>query len=71
MCDFDFEDFLLGYLIGSDREDDVPDDLASFDPFNSRHQVRLKMDNFPRRRMKRAAIGEDGRPEKHPTRYGF
>jgi len=37
----------------------------------SRHQVRMKMDNFPRRRMKRAAIGEDGRPEKHPTRYGF
>ena len=34
MCDFDFEDFLLGYLIGSDREDDVPDDSESFDPFD-------------------------------------
>jgi hypothetical protein len=33
MCDFDYEDFLLGYLIGSEREDDVPDDSESFDPF--------------------------------------
>ena len=34
MCEFDFEDFLLGYLIGSDREDDeIPDESESFDPF--------------------------------------
>ena len=33
MCDFDFEDFLLGYLIGSDREDEIPEEPESFDPF--------------------------------------
>jgi len=33
MCDFDSEDFLLGYLIGSDREHDVLNDSESFDPF--------------------------------------
>jgi hypothetical protein len=33
MYDFEFEDFLLGYLIGSDRVDDVSDDSESFDPF--------------------------------------
>ena len=33
MCDLDSEDFLLGYQIGSDREDEIPDDSESFDPF--------------------------------------
>jgi len=33
MCDFDFEDFLLGYLIGSDREE-VPDEPELDNSFN-------------------------------------
>ncbi|MBC2736567.1 MAG: hypothetical protein HF981_19560 [Desulfobacteraceae bacterium] len=33
MCDFDSEDFLLGYLIGSDREDEIPEEPEPYDPF--------------------------------------
>ena len=33
MCDFDSEDFLLGYLIGSDREDEIPDELDLYNLF--------------------------------------
>ena len=33
MCNFDFEDFLLGYLIGSDQKREIPEDSESFDPF--------------------------------------
>ena len=36
MCDFDSEDFLLGYLIGSDREDEIPEVSESRDPFDER-----------------------------------
>ena len=32
MCEFDFDDFLLGYLIGSDREQ-VPDEPELDNPF--------------------------------------
>jgi len=32
MCDFDFEDFIWGYLIGSDREE-IPDDPELENPF--------------------------------------
>jgi hypothetical protein len=71
MCDFDSEDFLLGYqsgLIG--RMKSLKSQSHMTRP-TSRHQVRMRTDNFTRRRMKRAAIVEDGRPEKHPTQYGF
>jgi hypothetical protein len=36
MCDFIFEEFLLGYLIGSDREE-VPDEPELENPFYEPH----------------------------------